>query len=153
MRNTHFCWVFGLCLVTLKSCFSRETAGSVCHTAAPVFGYALSDRHVISTTIRENLERCIIWCERCQSCFSINYCPASKQCQLNRATKDSHPVDFVRKPGCTYINMVVRAYTCVYVPCENGGTCQASPRVHCRCRPGYLGWNCEGLHRRKVNRA
>ena len=34
---------------------------------------------------------------------------------------------------------------CTSSPCENGGTCEEIENNYkCQCRPGYMGYNCEG---------
>ena len=132
-------------LLFLLIIFSQKAIGSkICRASFPQPDYALL-KHVIRTSKADTFEGCTYSCELEPQCFSVNYVPLQKTCDLNQATREFFSGDFVKRKGAIYIDMVTRKYDpCVGMHCLNGGICNTSPSAYCACPAGFTGLHCEG---------
>lgn len=123
---------------------SKTTAGfKSCRADISYKNHALVG-HALQTLKNKRFESCTYSCELDLQCFSVNYVPTLKTCQLNNASKSFFPGDFVKRKGTIYMEMVIREYhPCNSMRCENGGTCVTRPTVMCRCHARFSGLHCE----------
>lgn len=127
----------------LISLVSKTTAGFKCRASVSYKNHALVG-HALQTLKNKRFESCTYSCELDLQCFSVNYVPTLKTCQLNNASKGFLPGDFVKQKGTIYMEMVIREYhPCNSMRCENGGTCVTRPTVMCRCHARFSGLHCE----------
>jgi len=125
------------------SLFYRSSVASDCRSSFSFTDHVLTG-HVIRTLNHKSFESCTFSCELEPQCFSVNYIPLHKTCQLNNATKEYFPGDFVTQKGAFYMGMVIRSYDpCTSMRCENGGSCVSSPSPKCSCPQGFSGPRCE----------
>ena len=126
------------------SLVSKTTAGfKSCRADVSYKNHALVG-HALKTLKNKRFESCTYSCELDLQCFSVNYVPTLKTCQLNNASKSFFPGDFVKQKGTIYMEMVIREYhPCNSMRCENGGTCVTRPTVMCQCHARFSGLHCE----------
>ena len=128
------------------SLFYRSSVASECRSSFSVTDHVLI-AHVIRTLNHKSFESCTFHCELEPQCFSVNYIPLQKTCQLNNATKEYFPGSLVKEKGGFYMSMVTRNYhPCESMRCENGGTCVLSPSLKCECLNGFSGLRCENYN-------
>lgn len=89
-----------LVIVTLVTIFSAQVIAD-CNNISKT-GFALTG-HAYLTFLVQDFMQCYDKCKADEpECRSLNYHGDTKQCDLNNATKTSHPGDMRRSPMVTY---------------------------------------------------
>ena len=89
-----------LIIVTIVAIFSAQVIADCKNESGT--GLTLT-RHVYSTFPVRDFMQCYDKCKANEpECRSLNYRSDTKQCDLNNATKTSHPGDMRRNPMVTY---------------------------------------------------
>lgn len=130
--------------------FLHKTANAEehCRAVNSIANRAL-EGHVIGVSTSSSVEKCHIKCEDEPKCYSFNYIFSSQSCELSKATRLSHPKQFLPRENVVYFESLHRRYhACVHPPCKNGGTCiilSQSPGYQCKCHLSYIGKDCQGM--------